>query len=341
MNSDIVLTTYATLTADSSSKSILHSVQWFRIILDEGLIRPLYPLHQIEAYGEAAHSIRHQNTKQFRSVVTLSARHRWCLTGTPIQNALTDLGALVRFLRVPQLDGASDFHSHVAGPIEKRSLAGLQRLRALLQCICIRRTKDLLNLPEPIERIEPINLTDEECNRYRQIGEEHRKAIDEAINRRNPPDASSGLFRAILRLRMFCNTGLFGASVLDCHKEDEGLSLLEQGDQAVCTYCSCDVSSVAEKDSSSSGSFLSCSHLLCLDCLTQNKTSSRSKNRVRCPVCQAVCSTKKSPRDKVSIPTQLSGYSSKLHALAQDIVWNRTEKWYTITMPLVSFRKAD
>ncbi|KAF2467496.1 uncharacterized protein BDR25DRAFT_374811 [Lindgomyces ingoldianus] len=209
LDSDIVLTTYATLITDSSRNSILHRIHWFRIIIDE------------------AHSIRHQQTKQFRAVVALSAKYRWCLTGTPIQNELNDLGALVRFLRVPHLEGLSDFYSHIAGPVEKRNAEGLQRLGNLL--------------------------------RY------HRQAIDLAIERGNLSDASSGLFRAILRLRLFCNSGLCVDSDLIGSNKDESLSLLEQGDRAVCSYCSCDVNSVGDRGPAGFGAILSCSHLLCPD----------------------------------------------------------------------------
>jgi SNF2 family DNA or RNA helicase len=48
-----------------------------------------------------AHEIRNCSTKQFQAVHGLTAQHRWCLTGTPIQNSLEDLEALISFLRVP------------------------------------------------------------------------------------------------------------------------------------------------------------------------------------------------------------------------------------------------
>ena len=54
--------------------------QWERVILDE------------------AHSIKNRTTSYFKSCAALSARHRWCLTGTPLQYSLDDLFALFCFL---------------------------------------------------------------------------------------------------------------------------------------------------------------------------------------------------------------------------------------------------
>ncbi|KAF2492843.1 hypothetical protein BU16DRAFT_620161 [Lophium mytilinum] len=310
LDSDIVLTTYATLIADSTRNSNLHGIHWFRVIIDE------------------AHSIRHQQTKQFRAVVALSARYRWCLTGTPIQNVLNDLGALVRFLRVPHLDRPSDFYSHIAGPVEKHNAAGFQRLRDLLQCICIRRTKDLLNLAEHDSRIELVQLTEEERSQYCRIGESHRQAIDRAIERRNLTDASSGLFRAIMQLRTFCNSGLCVNPEQADSPKDESFSLLEQDYQAVCSYCSCDVSSVGDQESASSGVILHCSHLLCQECLC--RAEKIHKSRIRCVVCGTICASPRGEQQQLpksdDAPSNLKSYSSKLEALVHNIMHHQEEK---------------
>ncbi|XDG06032.1 hypothetical protein ABKA04_005647 [Annulohypoxylon sp. FPYF3050] len=85
----VVFTTYATVAAESRrGNNTLANINWFRIVLDE------------------AHEIRNRTTKQFQAIASISASHRWCLTGTPIQNSLDDLGALVSFLKNPRLTAA-------------------------------------------------------------------------------------------------------------------------------------------------------------------------------------------------------------------------------------------
>jgi len=284
---------------------------------------------QISTYPYIAHSIRHQRTKQFRAVVALSAKHRWCLTGTPIQNSLDDLGALVRFLRVPQLDGPSDFNSYISRPVENRHVEGLRRLRELLQSICLRRLKDLLNLSKPDSSIELVQLTTEERNAYCRIGEDHRRAIDRAIERGNLADASSGLFRAILQLRLFCNSGLCVDPERIDSCQDEDLSPPESGPEGICSYCSCDVNSANVLGSAGSGAMLSCLHTLCMECLDRSERA--QDNLICCVVCSTVCSDVRFKQEKVStldeFPLRLMSRSSKLEALAYDIARHQGEKW--------------
>ncbi|KAH0537607.1 hypothetical protein FGG08_005599 [Glutinoglossum americanum] len=312
LDSDVVLTTYATATAEfCRGTSTLHKFNWYRVVLDEG-----------------SHSIRHQHTKQFRAIDALSARYRWCLTGTPIQNRLEDLEALVRFLRVPFLDKSS-FRGHITHPIESGRISGLSNLRLLLRCICLRRTGELLELPEPQSFQYLLELSSAEQDEYATIGEAHRQAIDDAVSGHTTAETYQGILQALLRLRLLCNHGLLAqrpqVTVTGVSEDpDVALSLLQQSDQATCAYCSCDITSIGDADDTRSGAFIECSHLLCLGCMLQ--TTERSK--VWCPLCQAsVSGSGSSPRsgDKhqdIPIP-QHEEQCTKLAALVRDVEEHR------------------
>ncbi|KAL7933254.1 SNF2 family N-terminal domain-containing protein [Trichoderma chlorosporum] len=114
----VVFTTYATVAAEfRRGDTTLQKINWFRIVLDE------------------AHDIRNCSTKQYKAVASLSAQHRWCLTGTPIQNSLEDLAALVSFLKVPILEKPQTFRKFITSPITSTSSSRFQNLQMLLQKI--------------------------------------------------------------------------------------------------------------------------------------------------------------------------------------------------------------
>ena len=92
-------------------------------------------------------------SKRSQAVFALRARHRWCLTGTPIHNRLEDLGSLVEFLRVDPFHTQPAFRRHLLDPINRGDSEGWARLRALVGAISLRRTKATLEgeiaLPPP------------------------------------------------------------------------------------------------------------------------------------------------------------------------------------------------
>lgn len=81
---DVVITTYniVALDARTPDKSVLMTTKWLRVILDE------------------AHLIKNGSSKWSRACCELNAKYRLCLTGTPVQNSMQDLGSLLKFLRI-------------------------------------------------------------------------------------------------------------------------------------------------------------------------------------------------------------------------------------------------
>ncbi|ENH67515.1 Putative SWI/SNF-related matrix-associated actin-dependent regulator of chromatin subfamily A member 3-like 1 [Fusarium oxysporum f. sp. cubense race 1] len=136
-DSDIVVTTYHTLTAEyligKGKASPLYKLGWYRIVLDE------------------AHIIRRPSTKFFQACEYLHANSRWCLSGTPIQNKLADIGSLFRFIRAEPFDKASEFRKwietpfgnsfedpelHRMGEVKKSSQFGMFQMWLQLRIVC-------------------------------------------------------------------------------------------------------------------------------------------------------------------------------------------------------------
>lgn len=101
----------------------LAKVAWFRVVLDE------------------AQSIKNHRTQVARACWGLRAKRRWCLSGTPIQNAIDDLYSYFRFLRYDPYALYTSFCSTIKVPINRNPSKGYKKLQAVLKTIMLRRTK--------------------------------------------------------------------------------------------------------------------------------------------------------------------------------------------------------
>ena len=287
---------------------------------------------------DLAHTIRNQATTFFYAVASLSAKIRWCLTGTPIQNQLEDLGALVRFLRAPFVSTPQEFRKNFVQPIEAGSSQGFENLRTLLKCICIRRTKDLLRLPDHQVVQYELQLSPAEKSRYSQILASHKKAINDTVCGRKPSEAYRTIFQALLKLRMLCNHGTFQTD--DRNGSDKTLAILQEG-TASCAYCSKDIISDGAREDSVAGQLPACSHVVCQGCIQQYEEDLERLNegfKVACPLCKVPLEEdleRSEIRTAVFDPQVChpeDGISTKLSKLLEDVEKHRfTEKWYVLS----------
>lgn len=197
--SDLVLTTYHTIAAEKKRRSSpLQSFLWFRIVLDE------------------AHTIRRSSNTLFAAVADIHACNRWCLTGTPIQNTLDDLGALLAFMRLEPFTHRSVFRKSVIAPFFDQTdgsdieLAS-QNLRAVLNAVCLRRTKKRLHLLPLDEKSYEVILSTEEREHYETTLENMAHAMTHG-NRQKLANTPFGKFQIQLQLRILCNHGTFQKS---------------------------------------------------------------------------------------------------------------------------------
>ncbi|KAI7782505.1 hypothetical protein LA080_013505 [Diaporthe eres] len=222
---DIVLSTYGTVAADlARNRGLLNQTHWYRIVLDE------------------AHVIRNWSTKQFHAIHQLSARSHWCMTGTPIQNSLEDLGTLIRFIRLPSLEEPYKFRRHIVGGIKVAGqLVGSNfgNLRDLLSVVCIRRPNSLLALPGiEFQECRPV-LSLAERIQYNVLVKGCHQAIEKSLYRGKDQNDAYGVLESLLRLRLFCNGGVTTLQLEECSlsPNDKTLSLLQQNEDASCSYC--------------------------------------------------------------------------------------------------------
>ncbi|KAF5593767.1 DNA repair and recombination RAD5C [Fusarium subglutinans] len=284
---------------------------------------------------------RNRRTNQFKAVAALSAKHRWCLTGTPIQNSMEDLGALVSFLRVPVLENAPTFYKFITGPAtSSASRDRFKNLRTLLETICLRRTRDILPLKHPVTYVREVLLTNSERQEYNNLVHEGKTQLDMITSGHSKRKVSSVVLQSILKLRLFCNNGRsidnqqFEITGLPSDP-DEALTYLQQHERNICAICSVTIYSIDSSDKTDGGRFIfSCCHLFCRTCMPQYR-----KRKSPCPACHQ----EGEPELPGAGPTQdgqassgTSGqtgsgfskddYPSKLLRLLDDIRQHNTEK---------------
>ncbi|EPQ57350.1 hypothetical protein GLOTRDRAFT_74086 [Gloeophyllum trabeum ATCC 11539] len=221
---DVVITTYQVVTKEHGDSDLaersgkkrkrseqgLFDVQWKRVILDEG------------------HNIRNPQTKMAKAVCGLSAQRRWVLSGTPIINSPRDLGSMLTFLQVCRpLDNADFFKRLLLRPLKDGSPSGAELLRALMNQICIRRTKEmrdsegnyLVPLP-PVEMIlVPVTLHEDARALYDAVDEVSRQRVEGFLNREgglNGVTVQSNVLSMLTRLRQLAlHPGLVPVNYLE------------------------------------------------------------------------------------------------------------------------------
>ena len=141
---------------------------------------------------------------------SLVAHCRWIVTGTPVQNRLTDLGTLLHFLRVHPFDDPGFFDREFIRPWKKDSDPSvLDRLRALVRFITLRRSKEVLHLMPRKDHVRRLQFSPSERELYDKIRTRTRDAFPELL--RSQAATKVNYFDALVwidNLRKTCNHGL-------------------------------------------------------------------------------------------------------------------------------------
>ena len=198
---DLVISTYGTVSRDIEAMS---AHRWNIVVCDE------------------AQAIKNHRTKAARAVRALDARQLVALTGTPVENRLTELWSILDAANPGSLGGIGWFRDSFATPIEtkgdEKALAGMKRLTGPF---VLRRTKAdktlVPDLPDKIEQVAWARLSDEQAGLYQAVLDDFLAQVAEAERQANREDGEQsggqqnnmqrrGLVLATLtRLKQICN----------------------------------------------------------------------------------------------------------------------------------------
>ena len=147
-NFDIILTTYGTVRNDIEE---LSQYEFFFLILDE------------------SQYIKNAESKTYQTITGISSKHRIVLTGTPIENSLSDLWAQMNFLNPGLLGSRNYFKQEFIVPIERdQATDASEKLQKLIHPFMLRRTKEQVakDLPSLTEETIVVEMTPEQAEYY-------------------------------------------------------------------------------------------------------------------------------------------------------------------------------
>jgi superfamily II DNA or RNA helicase len=182
---DLIITTYATATRDAEA---LGSIQWTRVVIDE------------------AQHVKNARTNAARAIRRIPARQRIALTGTPVENRLSDLWAVIDLVNPGILGTAEHFRRNLAVPIERNhDEAAISRLRTIISPLMLRRSKAdktlVPELPPKIEATAWATLTREQASLYRAVTDR----LMERLPNMTGMDRRGAIVATVTRLKQICN----------------------------------------------------------------------------------------------------------------------------------------
>ena len=311
---DLVITTYGSVASEFNHRSKkkqgrypLEEINWFRIVLDE------------------AHMIREQSTQQSKAICRLSAQRRWAVTGTPVQNRLEDLGALMTFLRIKPFDERGGFAQYIMAPFKMCDPEILPKLRLLVDSITLRRLKDKIDLPPRHDKLVKLDFSDEERALYEIFAKNASDRVKVIVGQREKSLGGKSyvhILQSILRLRLICAhgkdllgeedlkvmNGLSKDSAIDLDSDDDEdqpsltprqaydmYNLMKETNADICLLCARKigpneaVESDAEPKDEIIGHMTPCYHILCTGCVDKYKgimeELAQGQSLAHCPIC--------------------------------------------------------
>ncbi len=182
---DVLITSYPLIRRDIA---IYEKIYFHTVFIDE------------------AQYIKNDSSLNAKSVKRLLADHRFALTGTPIENSLSELWSIFDFIMPGYLNSHSKFVEHYEKPILKEDMETLADLHQRITPFILRRMKKdvLTELPDKYETKMLTELSEGQKLIYLSYLENIRGEINSEIEERGIERSSIRILAALTRLRQIC-----------------------------------------------------------------------------------------------------------------------------------------
>lgn len=332
----LVLITYHTVSTEWRSgvgqqSSILFTARWRRAVLDE------------------AHYIRNSESRMTRAVCAVDSVSRWAVTGTPIQNHLNDLAALLKFLNIYPYNEKHKFDADISLLLKNGNAdEAVKRLKFLAGCLLLRRPKGTVRLPRRHDLVCHVEFLQAERELYTQVRMQAIARLNEALLHVSDGGRAATFVNALQQIeamRMVCNLGLVYQTRHDTGSLASKLPDTSNWQDAAqrwfnlrfemgniqCHYCSCNLDATSNPlgdNESTQRLFYRCLRFICSSCYSTQRTQGRiealgCEHDPSCPLAPVSASAKslEEPPIPISLDNVLgSGYlPTKVKALIADI----------------------
>lgn len=256
-----------------------------------------------------AHIIKNSSTGTAKALSAIQSTNRWAMSGTPVQNKLTDLASIVQFLRLYPFCDPRVFDAEIVKPWTLADKQGFLRLKALVNLFCICRNTSIVNLPKRFDEVHRLEFNRFESKLYELAKYRTASLLDNSIagDYSQRPTYLNAL-QWLNDLRLICNHGVLhlnkqpskstipssGASgTWDAPTAQRAFENLLSAGAAICVGCSRDLAETQGEtfeadDYSLQNPWLSeCLFLLCGSCRLRSagtmSTSSPCAHSPKCP----------------------------------------------------------
>lgn len=184
----VIITTYGTLRSDIKT---FVQIKLDYVILDE------------------SQAIKNPTSKITKAASLLNAKHRLCMSGTPLQNNTFDIYAQMNFLNPGMLGSVEFFRQEFAIPIDKFGEAEQKdHLKKILYPFILRRTKEQVakDLPDKTETVLFCEMEDEQRRIYDAYRNDYRAKIMGTIEEQGIHKSQLTILQGLMKLRQICDS---------------------------------------------------------------------------------------------------------------------------------------